>query len=832
MNDKSNSNVELAGMTLLVFDSFETAFPVFGDQSTTRRRFATLLVDENNDRQSGGSGFVCRACNVTGETFALKRLHMATGIRSEEAERQQEGRVAAFREEYTTQLVLSHLRGFPAVYGYGTIKDTPAILMEWIEGVSLRDAARRLGVKGARTPNENRKGIPGRLVARIGLSVADMLLAAETLDESFIHRDLSPTNIMICTKLHSLEEQVATGHFDIRIIDFGSAMFDTGGNQPTFTQRTDVWRNGTPAYAAPEMLTRDLEGSESLRRSPSIDVYALCSVLYELYAGRTPYLFDADPHASPYLIKRRGEPDPLTPHETGDEPLVHAILAGIRSEQAYRIALRDLRDRLASWLGMDCDAVDDPTFQRARAQALTHELQTHGANWKVSQEVSGQVQTATADAPRRVSAATRPMPSTSATPVTRTYSDGPQTNRTPSPHAAAPQGSRQQNPQHSVSNPQVQGAQRPLSRRLMVVGGIGAVAALTCAGAAWGIKLLLESMQRDHDTSSGATTPDEPQSSTEPDNASSSKASAHLADPKKLVPAQDADTDLWGYVSAEGAWIVAPTWEKAPGFFSGGLAAAWDSETGFWGYINTDLTWVIDPSFQTALPFTEEGHAPVQDAASHLWGIIDQTSAWTTSPSFAEICPFSQNMAAAQALDTEVSADLARYGQTWGYLDTAGSWVIEPSYAEAATFGASDVAPVATSPQSWQFISKEGEIVWDEVWSGAQPFHEGFAAVLQGSSKRWGYIDESGELLIDYTFDDALPFFDGVAPVLDRETARWGLINTAGVWVVSPRFSEMKPFNEATGLAGACDEKTGLWGLVDTEGAWVVEPLFSAVTAV
>ena len=114
-------------------------------------------------------------------------------------------------------------------------------------------------------------------------------------------------------------------------VDLGSSSIER--EDASFTMRNDVWRNGTPEYAAPEMLTRDVPGVAELRRSPSVDVYALCSVLYEMYSGRTPFDVASSPLASPYALKTEGEPAPLEPACPEDEPLVEAITAGIHARQ-------------------------------------------------------------------------------------------------------------------------------------------------------------------------------------------------------------------------------------------------------------------------------------------------------------------------------------------------------------------------------------------------------------------------------------------------------------------------------------------------------------------
>ncbi len=114
-------------------------------------------------------------------------------------------------------------------------------------------------------------------------------------------------------------------------VDLGSSSIER--EDASFTMRNDVWRNGTPEYAAPEMLTRDVPGVAELRRSPSVEVYALCSVLYEMYSGRTPFDVASSPLASPYALKTEGEPAPLEPACPEDEPLVEAITAGIHARQ-------------------------------------------------------------------------------------------------------------------------------------------------------------------------------------------------------------------------------------------------------------------------------------------------------------------------------------------------------------------------------------------------------------------------------------------------------------------------------------------------------------------
>ena len=116
-----------------MLDTFEPAVafdPAKRDES--RRRFSMFLVQSAAGQ--GGTGVVQRAANTAGEIFAIKRLHVSDTT----DERIAAGMRAVLFEEYRNQLTVSHLKGFPRVYGYGTSNGEPLIVMEWVEGSTLK----------------------------------------------------------------------------------------------------------------------------------------------------------------------------------------------------------------------------------------------------------------------------------------------------------------------------------------------------------------------------------------------------------------------------------------------------------------------------------------------------------------------------------------------------------------------------------------------------------------------------------------------------------------------------------------------------------------------
>ncbi len=124
--------------------------------------------------------------------------------------------------------------------------------------------------------------------------------------QSFIHRDVKPSNIMVWTD---------GTHEYVKILDFGIVGFMP--KDPSIRITGSDHFVGTPLYMAPEQ-SRDPQNI-----TPAADLYGLGIILYELLAGKPP--FDA-PNVVDLFIQHATAPIPPLPGSQGLELLVHWLL--------------------------------------------------------------------------------------------------------------------------------------------------------------------------------------------------------------------------------------------------------------------------------------------------------------------------------------------------------------------------------------------------------------------------------------------------------------------------------------------------------------------------
>ena len=336
-------------MHVMELSAFQALIPtdLASDPDYLARRFLTLAASAPGDDLRGGSGYVTKVANCYGESFALKSMLEVRESDPQERFRIQAGRRQAFYEEYQAHRAVTGVPGIPQLYGLGTLAGKPVMLMDWVEGQTLAKARPLLPVA------EDGRGHPGGLVAGIGLAVVRTLLLARGHAPGFVHRDVSARNIMLRGTAEVIRQMAGEQDVSACLIDMGSSAISQA-DRTSFTMGSDIWRYGTPEYAAPEMLVRDADIG-GMRASASIDVYALCSVLYELYAGYAPYNMQDNRQAlkmDAYNMKRQFAPISIALHDIADRDLVELIMAGIVSEQERRIGLEELYEGLLSYLGI------------------------------------------------------------------------------------------------------------------------------------------------------------------------------------------------------------------------------------------------------------------------------------------------------------------------------------------------------------------------------------------------------------------------------------------------------------------------------------------------
>ncbi len=158
-----------------------------------------------------------------------------------------------FLNEIRVTAQLQHPNIVP-LYDSGATAGLLYYVMPFIEGESVRDRIDREGP------------LPVSDAVAIARAIASALAYAH--QRGVIHRDIKPANILL---------QAGT----TLVADFGIALaLDSAVSDRLTTTGLSV---GTPAYMSPEQAA----GDRAVR--PTLDIYALGCVLYEMLAGEPPF---------------------------------------------------------------------------------------------------------------------------------------------------------------------------------------------------------------------------------------------------------------------------------------------------------------------------------------------------------------------------------------------------------------------------------------------------------------------------------------------------------------------------------------------------------------
>ena len=202
-----------------------------------------------------------------------------------------------FLREARTMAKLRHPNA-AMIFDAGNLPDgRHFIVMEFVEGETLSQSLAR----------EGRFSFSNAI--DIATQICDVLEEAHRL--GIIHRDLKPSNILL-------------GKRGVCVLDFGVAKVLASSAESTATHASTGSGQliGTPRYMSPEQCLGQRVGARS-------DLYSLGVLLYEMLAGRPPFV---DPLQSALLVKQATAPAPPLPRLRQDIPrslalAVHSLLA-------------------------------------------------------------------------------------------------------------------------------------------------------------------------------------------------------------------------------------------------------------------------------------------------------------------------------------------------------------------------------------------------------------------------------------------------------------------------------------------------------------------------
>lgn len=241
---------------------------------------------------TGGMGTVYRATHLGLERpVAVKIIKPEFAADQDVADR--------FMREARTMAKLRHPHA-AMIFDAGNLPDgRHFIIMEFVEGQTLSEV---LAQEGRFSPER---------AVRIAADICDVLSEAHQL--GIIHRDLKPSNIMLNER-------------GVCVLDFGVAKVLATSADATFTHATtgSGMIVGTPRYMSPEQCLGQSVGARS-------DLYSLGVLLYEMLAGRPPFM---DTLQSAVLVKQATAPPPPLPQLRKDVP--HALAVAIHTLLAKR----------------------------------------------------------------------------------------------------------------------------------------------------------------------------------------------------------------------------------------------------------------------------------------------------------------------------------------------------------------------------------------------------------------------------------------------------------------------------------------------------------------
>ena len=216
----------------------------------------------------GGMGVVVSAMHIQLEERVALKFLLPEALGNPEA-------VERFAREARAAVKIKSVH-VARVSDVGTLETgAPYMVMEFLHGQDLSGLIRDRGF------------LPCQDAVDFVLQACEALAEAHAL--GIVHRDLKPANLFMII--------AADGAPCIKVLDFGISKITTPGSSGDYAMTKTQAVMGSPLYMSPEQMTssRDVDGRA--------DIWAVGTILYELMAGRPPFLGETMPQLCGMILQ-------------------------------------------------------------------------------------------------------------------------------------------------------------------------------------------------------------------------------------------------------------------------------------------------------------------------------------------------------------------------------------------------------------------------------------------------------------------------------------------------------------------------------------------------
>ena len=294
-----------------------------------------------------------------------------------------------------------------------------------------------------------------------------------------------------------------------------------------------------------------------------------------------------------------------------------------------------------------------------------------------------------------------------------------------------------------------------------------------------------------------------------------------MAENKKLK-AKKGDNG-WGYVDANGNWVIEPQFDDAWNFQEGFGRVEVNQKQGF---IRPDGSYFREPVFEFAYDFSDGlSYFEIKDEnGKEKSGILKSDGTYFAEPIYDWIGYYLDEQGnSCNGMEFKNGLIYVTLGKNsnkkkMGCLREDGTFLLTPDrYTYIGPFVNGYSKIWAIHNKKYGIFSIEGDVIAEPAYDEVDLSEEGFFPVKLDDKR--GLLDAKGSVIFEPVYDRVCVLGEGVAKaVKDDESI---LANSDGI-LLTAHFDEVNNFSEGVARVKVADK----YGYIKTDGSYLAEPIF------